>query len=377
MEVNRKPKVVQLSSVHSSFDTRIYHKICKSLANNGYNVDLIIQYQEDEIKDGINIKALPIARKKSDRIFKIIPRLFKKCMQYPHGTIFHFHDPELIPIGVILKIIGYKLIYDVHEDVPEAIKSKKWIPSLTRIILPKLVKIAEKVSAKLFDGVIVVTRTIEERLVTDHTYLIQNFPILQDTEMMGLPNTSKHKNNIFYVGDITAIRGLKEGVKAVELVKKKASGIRFILAGKFHTKEFEEELKVQSGWQYVDFVGWIDRHKFDEYTSQSFAGLVTFHPEPNHINAQPNKLFEYMHAGLPVIASDFPLWRKIVEDNKCGKLVNPMDPEEIAEAILWLYNNPEKAREMGLNGKKSVKEKYNWEQEEKKLLQLYSQITVN
>ncbi|MEX2411840.1 MAG: glycosyltransferase, partial [Candidatus Paceibacterota bacterium] len=302
MEVNGKPKVVQLSSVHSSFDTRIYHKICKSLVRNGYKVDLIIQDQEDEVRDGINIVALPIANKKSDRIFKIIPRLFKKSIHYPYGTIFHFHDPELIPLGFVLKLFGYKVIYDVHEDVPEAIKSKKWIPKLIRRIIPSFVKIIEGLAKKSFDGIIVVTHAIENRLASDQTYLIQNFPILHSIETVESSKNWKEKNSVFYLGDITLIRGLKEDIKAIELANQKED-IHFILAGKFLPKELEHELKTERGWNYVDFVGWIDRKKFNEYTSQSFSGLVTFHPEPNHIDAQPNKLFEYMHAGLPVIAS--------------------------------------------------------------------------
>ncbi|MEX1014728.1 MAG: glycosyltransferase, partial [Candidatus Paceibacterota bacterium] len=303
MVVIPKPIVVQLSSVHPSFDTRIYHKICKSLVKNGYSIDLIIQHQEDEIKDGITIRALPIAQKKSDRFLKIIPKLFKKCIQYPKDTIFHFHDPELIPIGFLLKFFGYKVIYDVHEDVPKDIKSKKWLPFYLRKFLPFIMKWLEKRAINAFSGTIVVTRAIENRLTSENTYLIQNFPIISKPDTSEAEQSKdKFKKSVFYVGDITLIRGLKENIKAVELTNE-LEDIQFILGGKFTPKELEYELKKEDGWKYVNFVGWIDRQKFNEYTTQSFAGLVTFHPEPNHIDAQPNKLFEYMHAGLPVIAS--------------------------------------------------------------------------
>ena len=93
---------------------------------------------------------------------------------------------------------------------------------------------------------------------------------------------------------------------------------------------------------------------------------------PNHVNALPNKMFEYMSAGLPVIASNFPLWKEIVEGNKCGLTVNPLSPKEIAEAIRYLLAHPEEARKMGENGRKAVLEKYNWDNESRKLMVFYN-----
>jgi glycosyltransferase involved in cell wall biosynthesis len=106
----------------------------------------------------------------------------------------------------------------------------------------------------------------------------------------------------------------------------------------------------------------------------SLAGIVTFLPSPNHLEAQPNKMFEYMSAGIPVIASDFPLWREIISGNDCGLLVNPLKPLEIAGAIDYLVNNPAEAKRMGRNGRLAVIEKYNWPMEEKKLLRFYDSI---
>jgi len=101
------------------------------------------------------------------------------------------------------------------------------------------------------------------------------------------------------------------------------------------------------------------------------AGLVLYHPVPNHTDAQPNKLFEYMSAGIPVISSNFPLWKEIVEGHQCGICVDPLKPDEIAKAIQWILDNPEKAKKMGENGRRAVEEKYNHTVEEKKLLTLY------
>ncbi len=101
------------------------------------------------------------------------------------------------------------------------------------------------------------------------------------------------------------------------------------------------------------------------------AGLVLFHDVPNHTSAYPNKLFEYMSAGLPVIASHFPLWRSIVERDRCGMLVDPRDATAIAKAIDWVLTHPEEAEAMGRRGRDAVAATYNWAAEERKLLAIY------
>lgn len=367
-----KYKVVQLSSVHPSFDTRIFHKICKSLVKAGYDVDLIIQHPKDETKDGINIIALPVAKSKTDRLFKIIPNLFIKCLRYPANTIFHFHDPELLPVGIILRFFGYEVIYDVHEDVPKDIEGKEWIGSRLKKWIAAIVKKIELFGNSYFSYVIVVTKAIQGRFKGPNTELVQNFPILTNSEP---DSKSKEANHLFYLGDITIVRGVKTVIESMDIVNRSGADIRFVVGGKFSPPSLKQELESEEGWKYVNYVGWVNRDEFKGYVKNSFAGIVTFHPIPNHIEAQPNKLFEYMYAGLPVIASDFPLWRKIVEENKCGILVDPMSHEEIAKAILWLYNNPDEAQRIGQNGYKVVKEKYNWSKEEEKLLKVYEKLS--
>ena len=105
--------------------------------------------------------------------------------------------------------------------------------------------------------------------------------------------------------------------------------------------------------------------------NQSKIGIVTLHPKENYLESLPIKMFEYMHAGIPVIASNFPLWQEILTENKCGICVDPFNLDQIAEAIKYLLNNEEDARIMGINGREAVTKKYNWENEVKKLENIY------
>jgi glycosyltransferase involved in cell wall biosynthesis len=150
------------------------------------------------------------------------------------------------------------------------------------------------------------------------------------------------------------------------------SGARLQLVGHFSESAVETQAYADLGWQNIDALGFLGRKQVAQVLARSVCGLVTFLPLPNHIDAQPNKMFEYMSAGVPVIAANFPLWREIVEGNECGICVDPLDSEAIAQAIDHLINHPQEAERMGRNGQRAVINKFNWTIEEAKLLKFYS-----
>jgi glycosyltransferase involved in cell wall biosynthesis len=202
--------------------------------------------------------------------------------------------------------------------------------------------------------------------------MVQNFPIREEFLELDLKNYSNRPPYFAYIGGITVIRGIKEMVKSLEYMAN--SQVNLILAGKFSTEKLSREIKLLHGWNKVQYEGFVGRKEVVEILKKAKAGLVLFHPVPNHIGAQPNKFFEYMSAGIPIIASDFPLWRQIVAEAKCGLLVDPLSPEKIAKAMKWILEHPEEAEKMGQNGLKAVQNTYNWEKENEKLLALYSKL---
>lgn len=155
---------------------------------------------------------------------------------------------------------------------------------------------------------------------------------------------------------------------------KKIPDVELKLAGKFGNNKTYDTAKSIESWKKVDFLGFVDRNQIKEILSSSKVGLVVLHPKINFIDSLPIKMFEYMAAGIPVIASNFPLWEDIINKNKCGICVDPLNVKEITEAIQWIFDNPEEAKKMGENGRKAVEDKYNWEEESKKLIALYNNI---
>jgi glycosyltransferase involved in cell wall biosynthesis len=369
-----KYKIAHLTSVHPPFDSRIFHKECKTLAKAGYEVVLIAPHDQDETVDDVKIRAISKPKRRRERMTRTAWHVYRTASQ-EHADLYHFHDPELIPVGVLLKIQGKKVIYDVHEDVPRQILTKHWIPHLLRKLVAQIAELMELVGTRPFNGITAATPTIAERFPPEKTVIVQNFPILNElTPAKLLKHTDKQNSPcIVYVGGLSITRGIKEMVQAMALLPESRRA-RLALAGTFQPPELEVELQQMPGWERMQFVGWQDRQGVAQLLSKAQIGLVMLHPIINYLDSYPVKLFEYMAAGLPVIASNFPLWKEIVEGNKCGLTVDPLNPEEIAQAIEYLLDHPKECQTMGENGRRAVTEKYNWEKESEKLLALYERI---
>ena len=168
-------------------------------------------------------------------------------------------------------------------------------------------------------------------------------------------------------------RGIRELVKAMYIVPN-SMRVRLVLAGWYSPPSLRAELISMPGWARVDELGVVNRRRVRQLLRKVSAGVVTFLPRPNHVSSGPNKMFEYMSAGIPIIASDFPLWRRIVEGAGCGLLVDPSDPKQIAKAVEYLLSNPKEAEQMGRRGRAAVERHYSWRSEEPKLLKLYESL---
>jgi len=289
------------------------------------------------------------------------------------GDIYHFHDAELVWVALLLRALGAPVIYDVHEDLPAQIRSKGWVPRWLSGAVAGVAYVAEKIAGKLLSGIVAATPAIARRFPAAKTILVQNYPVLGELIARGAQPYHERPHRVIYVGGLTEIRGCFEMVRALELLPSTLEP-ELVLAGTISPAALEQEIRRERGWARVRYVGWQGRHEVARLLGEARAGLVLFHPVPNHVQAQPNKMFEYMAAGIPIVASNFPLWREIVEGAGCGLVVDPLDPAAIAQAIAYLLNHPDEAEAMGLRGQRAVRERYNWDTERAKLLSLYRKL---
>jgi len=283
------------------------------------------------------------------------------------ADIYHFHDAELIPYGIWLAMTGKRVVYDAHEDLPRDIMDKEWIPRWARGLVAGTFGALEHFSVKRFLSVITATPHIENRFKRFNSMAtaINNYPLVAELA----PGANRHVRlrQICYVGGISRIRGIQPLIEALP----KVPDIRLVLCGEFAEADFEAEVKSLPGWAQVDYRGQVARAGLQQIMGESLAGVVTFLPLPNHVDAQPNKMFEYMSAELPVIASDFQLWRQIIDGANAGLCVDPESPDAIAAAIRQLADHPALVEQMGKAGRHAVLTRYNWPTEAEKLIRYY------
>lgn len=315
-------------------------------------------------------------RNRLQRMICTTRSVYKKALSL-HGDIYHFHDPELIPFGFLLKFFGKRVVYDVHEDYSVGMLDRSYLPTPLRRFVGNMLGKLENLAVHAFDGIVTATPKITSLFENVNVVEVRNFPLMDEVETIQRDyRKSLSESLIVYIGSISESRGLFQMLEAIDLVRTKLN-YKLALAGIFSPADLTAEACRRPGWEKTTFLGWQSRSLITAHLAPAKIGLVTLHPTPGYLDSYPVKLFEYMGAGLPVIASDFPLWRQIVENAGCGLLVDPLQPESIAEAIDWLFDNPIEAEEMGRRGRQIVKDKYNWSSELTKLVNFYDHIMTN
>ena len=364
-------RIVHLTTVHQRHDIRILIKECTALSQAGYDVHLVVGDGEgNEVFEGVPIHDLGV--KPNSRIKRMWsqPKKAQEKIIELNPDMVHFHDPELLPLGVKLARRGMRVIYDAHEDVPRQSLVKQYIPLRIRPFVAKLLESYENHAAKKFSGMIAATPHIERRFLMQgiNVVNVSNYPILGDVASFSGKKT--RKKQVCYIGGISRMRGLGQVIRALPLVP----DIQLVLCGGFSEAAFEMELRNEPGWAQVDYRGQVDRVTAEGVMQDSIAGLVTFLPTANHMDAQPNKLFEYMSAKLPVIGSNFPYWKEMIEGAGCGLCVDPTSPKAIAKAIQRMCDSASSVEEMGQAGQQETINKYNWSKESQKLIAFYNAL---
>ncbi|MBA3927629.1 glycosyltransferase family 4 protein [Listeria rustica] len=369
-------KVLIMSSVHPWNDTRVFHKEAVSLARLGYDVTLYAMAGNHVYDDTIpNLCVVTFTPKSIAKRWKTWLQLYR-IAKHSDAEIIHIHDPELLPLGYLLKRMHRKkMIFDMHEDFPAVLGGKKFGKMRIPRWLLRLVSTAEKKMLQKMNAVIYAEKYYKENYETLTTKQrdIYNYPFLQEAT-----ETLKYeKQTLIYAGAIHEIRGFKEMLAVAKLLKGANYDFQLLIIGKVpeRLKIYAEQFVRNNNLEdEVKLLGRLDLPELMTYYAKSHIGLAILHPEANYLRSLPTKVFEYMSVSLPYVLSNFESYERLVEETGSGYVVNPLSPHEIASQIQTLLDDPLTQTELGTNGYKQHVANFNWSIEEQKLGELYDGI---
>ncbi|MDK2891086.1 MAG: hypothetical protein PWR21_1718 [Methanoculleus sp.] len=369
-------KICMLTSTHGPGDGRIFQKEAKSLAKE-HEVTLIAPSDGSgsSIADGINI----VTVKRPDAIALhplTLLRLFRACLAQD-ADVYHCHEPDALLIGVLAKYFkGKRVIYDIHEHWPSEIPFDLGIRdgTLVQRALSALVSRVEMALAGRAESTFAVSESVAARFRERgfEPTILSNYSITDLDVPCALNRNGR--NLMFMAGNMRAFHGVGECIQAVARVREHYPDVSLTLVGNVR-KDLDEYINGCGCNEFITSTGFLPYREMYEKLNEGIAGLLVFQPTYHNISiGLPNKLFDYMLLGLPVIASDLPEIRNVVGRADCGILVDPTSVDDIADAISYLFEHPEEARRMGANGRKAVLERYNWSAMEADLLQTYRNL---
>lgn len=389
-------KIAHLSSHHERQDNRIFFRECCTLADAGHDVSLVIRNPGDEVVNGVKILAVPAPKSRLERVTLTAARVAWRGWK-SGAQVLHFHDPELIPWGFVLRALGRKVVFDVHEDFSQAAGVREWIPDGLRHLVSWAYTAVARMANRTFE--VVIAERYYERSFPGATPVL-NYPHLDRSERLRSVDRDASRPDairLLYAGTASESRGaLLQAALAQHLpgstvhfsgripaelaprMIEAAGDVHVGLLAKDGSMEWvKRSSKPESEASTVILQGvnyFVTHEMVEAFCEPWTAGLAIFPLNDHYYEKELTKFFEYMAAGLPMVVSDFPVWRAIVDADSCGFCVDPANLEQAVERIRWLHQNPEEARAMGERGRQAVVTKYSWQSQQKNLLGLYNRL---
>lgn len=368
------PRVCHVTTVHDPFDTRIFRKECASLARAGYEVHLLACGVRDQTLQQVHLHGLP---RPPSRLLRLLAWPWKALARLLElrPALAHLHDPELLIIAWPLRAAGIRVVFDVHENIAADLRHKPYLnPALARLAAGGY-RLAEAVLASGLPTV----HVLEEiaRRYRPPTVVVRNLPWRAAAEVQRPPR-APGPLRLLYVGGISADRGAREMVQLLAELRHLGVDAELRLVGPIRQAGLADRLRRQVAEADVAarvlLTGPLPYDQALAEMSRADLGLCLFHPTPNNLHGLSTKLLEYMAAGLPVVASDFPAWREYVLDSGAGLAADPLQPAGLAQRLAELVAQPEALERLSRCGQQAIRDRYCWEREEPRLLDFYRRL---
>ncbi len=364
----RPAAVAQLTSRHAITDNRILHCMARTAAAHGYRSLIIGPAEQDGAFETVELKACPVlAGGRRPAHPRILARLFVGALRSGVRT-FHIHDPDFLPVALLLKLCGRRIVYDVHDDYQasfqDRFRNRPWLRSW----FPALWWAFEKGAARAFDGVVTADQHLARKFDGCRPVILRNYPRLDFTPPAAAEGEPTF--NLVYVGGVSRERGIGMALEALRRLPQPE--LRLHVVGTGREPDLLAELQAEPRVVVHGRVAWTDLHRI--YV-KSHVGLALYQPLAGFVTIDHSvKIVEYMAAGLPILCADFPGLKKFIEDSGCGWTVASDDPAAIAAKLEALMADADLRRRMGATGRRLFETEYNWDRHEGQLVELYEKV---
>jgi glycosyltransferase involved in cell wall biosynthesis len=366
-------------------------KEARSLAKMGHEITIVAWDRQAEYPAGeqvapgvqvVRVQGVPSGYGIGARQLIRLPRFWRAAfplLEAARPEIIHCHDFDTLPAGLWWgRRHRLPVVYDAHEYYADLAKPR--LTGLSGRLLYEFIRISEHFGARMAAAVITVDETLGDiyRRINRRVFIVGHYP---PSEQAQHPSEafSHPELRLLYAGRLSRDRGLMAYVELLSALRQRDLPARLCLAGVFTPADEERIFWEAIGDQraLVDFHGWVDYQQMPELIRSADLGLALLRPEPRYVAALPVKLFEYMAAGLPVIASQFPQISQVVQSSACGMVIDPLQPAQVVEIIEKWWREPSLARQVGENGRQAILDRYNWESLVDQIDGLYRSLAGN
>jgi glycosyltransferase involved in cell wall biosynthesis len=376
-----RPRIAIVTSIHPDYDPRIW-KHAVSLANRGYEIHLICPWPERPENTLPNLVFLNFKRVKLRilRPFLVPVRVLAKLLPVLSKVdIVHFHDLDLLPWLAIVSA-RKPVVYDIHENYPDEMLVRHWIPDLLRWPLYHAVKIGQNMFARIIHNAVIVAPSQLSDLEVDKLRIVE-IPNYVSVDLLNthLVPYRKRPQAVIFTGGHYKENGSFLIVEIAAELKSRGRSIPFILTDRADPstrRDLDRAISERGLSKLVRFVPSVPSDRINEILSLGSIGIAPNLRVPKQVKAIPTKIFEYMAASMPIVASDLPYIRRFVGEANAGILADPEKKSSFVDAILTLLEDEDLGSELGANGRRAIREHYNWEKEVPKLMEFYDSIVA-
>lgn len=357
-------RIAVISTVHDTYDTRIFYKQVDSLRRH-YQVTYLTPLQGASTEDWI----VPLykSRSKLGRLRTHLSLLGR--LPAVKADLYLLHDPELLPLGILLAWCGKKVVWDMHEDTYHDIQTKHYLPRPARTLAAWAYRFFQSLAYRTCSGFLLAEDAYGKYFPQSRRVcVVHNYPMLE--RLNGVGELAQQRETLVYIGSISTNRGVYQLLEIVARLKDRIPSVRLLLIGPFTDEALERSVRArvrELGIEdRVEIRGPMKNIEAYPVVAQCGIGLALLLPEPNFTKSLPTKMFEYMALGLPVVVSDFPLWADIVNQHEAGAAVDSTNVEAAADAIYGLLADAQRYALCARNARAAAQQ-YSWETESRAL----------